>query len=108
SRRFLGSRSPLGSGGAHARPRARVFLLQDLQAPPAHEAHSEGRFNHYGQSVFYLGGTQRAALRETVDITGAERVAWLQEFSLSAIENILDLRVKDWSDELAHRSSRSD
>jgi hypothetical protein len=79
---------------------ARVFLLQDLQPPPRHEARSEGRFNHYGQSVFYLGGTQRAALRETVDITGAERVAWLQEFLFGAIENILDLRVKDWSEEL--------
>lgn len=65
---------------------ARVFMLQDLQPPPAHEARSEGRFNHYGQSVFYLGGTQRAALRETVDINGEERVAWLQEFSVGEIE----------------------
>lgn len=79
---------------------ARVFILQDLQPPPAHEARSEGRFNHYGQSVFYLGGTQRAALRETVDINGEDRVAWLQEFGFSEIENILDLLVKDWSEEL--------
>lgn len=79
---------------------ARVFVLQDLQPPPAHEARAEGRFNHYGQSVFYLGGTQRAALRETVDVNGDDRVAWLQEFAVGEIPNILDLRVKDWNEEL--------
>lgn len=79
---------------------ARAFTVQDLQPPPPGMAAAEGRFNHYGQSVFYLGGTQRAALRETIDIHGVDRVAWLQEFSCGDIENILDLRVKDWSEEL--------
>jgi hypothetical protein len=80
---------------------ARVFEVHDLQAPPAREAAAEGRFNHYGQAVFYLGATQRAALREVIDIEGPDRVAWLQEFSFGDIENVLDLRVKDWSEELA-------
>jgi|GEM_PF-3185441 len=79
---------------------ARVFVLQDLQPPPAYEARAEGRFNHYGQSLFYLAGTQRAVLRETVEVSGNERVAWLQEFAFGEVENILDLRVKDWSEEL--------
>lgn len=51
--------------------------------------------------TFYLGGTQRAALRETVDVNGDDRVAWLQEFAIGEIDNILDLRVKDWSEELS-------
>jgi hypothetical protein len=79
---------------------ARVFTLDDLQPPPPRQAAAEGRFNHYGQAVFYLGATQRAALRETIDIHGVDRVAWLQEFSIGPIENVLDLRVKDWSEEL--------
>jgi hypothetical protein len=80
---------------------ARVFTLADLQPPPSREATAEGRFNHYGQAVFYLGGTQRAALREIIDIDGVDRVAWLQEFSFGEIQNILDLRIKDWTEELA-------
>ena len=80
---------------------ALVFTLQDLKAPPHGKATSEGRFNHYGQSVFYLGETQRAALREIIDISGTDRVGWVQEFAIGEIPNILDLRIKDWSEELA-------
>jgi hypothetical protein len=80
---------------------ARVFSLKDLQPPPPRQAAAEGRFNHFGQAVFYLGGTQRAALRETVDVKAEDRVAWLQEFLIGEIANVLDLRVKDWSETIA-------
>lgn len=66
---------------------ARVFSLKDLQPPPPRQAAAEGRFNHFGQAVFYLGGTQRAALRETVDVKAEDRVAWLQEFLIGEIAN---------------------
>lgn len=79
---------------------ARAFTLDDLQAPPQGKAEAEGRFNHYGQSVFYLGATQRAALREIIDISGVDRVGWLQEFAIGEIPNVLDLRIKDWSEDL--------
>jgi hypothetical protein len=79
---------------------ARVFTLADLQPPPHGEAAAEGRFNHYGQSVCYLGATQRAALREIIDISGIDRVGWVQEFTIGEISNVLDLRIKDWSEEL--------
>ena len=79
---------------------ARVFTSADLQAPPQGEAAAEGRFNHYGQSVFYLGATQRAALREIIDIAGVDRFGWVQEFAVAELPNVLHLRIKDWSEEL--------
>ncbi len=49
---------------------------------------SEGRFNHFGQRVFYLSESAEGAIKET--LTDDERVGWIQRFVVKA-DNIIDL-----------------
>ncbi|HEV2147429.1 MAG TPA: RES family NAD+ phosphorylase [Longimicrobiaceae bacterium] len=71
---------------------ARVFGPMDLNPPPPRHAHAEGRFNHYGQSVFYLAESEQAALQETLNADAGEGFAWVQQFDLPVLQDILDLR----------------
>ena len=71
---------------------ARVFGPADLNPPSPRDARAEGRFNHYGQSVFYLAESEQAALRETLDADAGEGFAWVQQFDLPVLQDILDLR----------------
>lgn len=71
---------------------ARVFSVADLRPPSPRDARAEGRFNHFGQSVFYLAESEQAALRETLDPEAGEGFAWVQQFDLPALSDILDLR----------------
>ncbi len=48
---------------------------------------SEGRFNHFGQRVFYLSESAEGAIKET--LADDERVGWIQRFIVTA-DNILD------------------
>jgi len=61
--------------------------IEDMYPPRFPEA--EGRFNHYGQSVFYLASTAEAAMIEILD--KGECLAWVQQFSIKEISNLLDL-----------------
>lgn len=49
---------------------------------------SEGRFNHFGQRVFYLAESADGAIKETLD--DDEIVGWIQRFIINS-NNILDL-----------------
>lgn len=51
---------------------------------------SEGRFNHYGQSVFYLSSAPNAAAEEVLDLQ-TEDLAWIQMFRIKNTPGILDL-----------------
>lgn len=51
---------------------------------------SEGRFSHYGQSVFYLASEPFAAAVEVLDIQ-KEDLAWIQKIKIDKIPNILNL-----------------
>lgn len=71
---------------------ARVFRAEDMAPPPPKDARAEGRFNHYGQSTFYLSKSDQAALAETLKQTAGEGFAWVQQFNLPDMDDILDLR----------------
>jgi hypothetical protein len=69
---------------------AKLMSTQDMYPPdPYKNAIPEGRFNHFGQRVFYLAASQEGAAREVLDED--EMLVWLQEFRLKNFENILDL-----------------
>jgi hypothetical protein len=48
----------------------------------------EGRFNHFGQSVFYLANSEVGAAKEALEEPGE---VWLQKFRIEKATNILDL-----------------
>lgn len=61
--------------------------IEDMYPPRFPEA--EGRFNHYGQSVFYLASTAEAAMIEILHKD--ECLAWVQQFCIKEVSNLLDL-----------------
>jgi len=75
---------------------SKIFTTEDMLPPnPENIAVSEGRFNHYGQSHWYLGNSK--------DLCGAECshkkncVLWFQKIYIKSASNILDL-AKDYID----------
>ena len=56
---------------------------------------SEGRFNHFGQRVFYLAESAEGAVKETLEED--EMVGWIQEFSIYS-DNILDLSAEPFGE----------
>ncbi len=59
----------------------------DLGPPPATRA--EGRFNHYGQTVFYLASTRPGACAETAEARRA--IIWVQRWRVRRFRGLLDL-----------------
>lgn len=49
---------------------------------------SEGRFNHFGQRVFYLANSEQGAAKEALENPGD---VWLQKFQIIRATKILDL-----------------
>jgi hypothetical protein len=79
---------------------SREFTVQDMLPPPPDKAKSEGRFNHYGQVVFYLASTAEAALAETLDKEKGDIIGWVQQFQIVELPRVLDLTDPDfWSGE---------
>ena len=66
---------------------AKRFTHKDLM-PPKH-SNKEGRFNHFGQSCFYLASTKEAAQIEALE--KREHLSWIQQFKILKINSILDL-----------------
>jgi len=74
--------------------KGRLFTAEDITPPdPELMAIPEGRYNHFGQQVFYLAANEDAAMLETLQGEGG--VAWVQKFLVSKADNILDLQ-PDW------------
>jgi RES domain len=63
------------------------FGTRDLGPPPATRA--EGRFNHYGQTVFYLASSQYGACAETVQ--RRRGIVWVQRWRVRRFRRLLDL-----------------
>lgn len=68
----------------------KIFTQKDMLPPnPADVAISEGRFNHYGQSHWYLG--------DSIELCGSEcthlndNALWFQKINIIKAEKILDL-----------------
>ncbi len=69
------------------------FSHKDMTAPnPEQVPISEGRFNHYGQSHFYLAKTDFGAAKELLAMTD-EKLVWMQNVSIRKATSILDVRV---------------
>lgn len=67
------------------------FSSQDLVPPdPDNVQIPAGRYNHPGRAQWYLASEPEAAVAE---VTGKnEQIAWVQDFRIGRLENILDLR----------------
>lgn len=59
----------------------------EMGPPPANW--SEGRFNHHGQTVFYLASTAEGACAETAPCPGC--ILWVQRFRVRGLAGLLDL-----------------
>ena len=75
------------------------FGARDMRPPSKRRAVSEGRFNHFGQRVFYLSADPETALAETLDCQRKEVLGWVQRFRMPAVSDVLDLIGPDWYDE---------
>jgi hypothetical protein len=60
-----------------------------LGPPPA--TWSEGRFNHFGQTVFYLASTEQGACAETLPPGARRAIIWVQRFRVRRFDGLLDL-----------------
>lgn len=58
---------------------------------------AEGRFNHYGQRVFYLANSAEGAAYESLEKPGD---VWIQKFRIKKAINILDLTVDPVREEI--------
>jgi hypothetical protein len=76
-----------------------VPALPDFYPPDPNECPvSEGRFNHRGQSSFYLAGDKYGAVTEVMG--EEETTAWVQKFRVKDIKRILDLTHEEgWAEE---------
>jgi len=71
---------------------SKPLTTQDLMPPGKRYAHSEGRFSHFGQSVFYLSNSPQAALAEILNRKAGEKFGWIQKFKILDAGQIIDLR----------------
>ena len=66
-----------------------IFTQKDMFAPPQTAVIKEGRFNHYGQSHFYLGNSEYLCAAECSHNKNC--ICWMQKIKIKEIDNILDL-----------------
>lgn len=79
-----------------ARPVAsdKVYENRDMSAPPVGVAR-DGRYHHSGQSVLYIADSKETAIGEISEDYYQPGVVWIQEYEVSGIDKVLDLR-SDW------------
>ncbi|MCR5290704.1 MAG: RES domain-containing protein [Treponema sp.] len=68
---------------------SKIFNKKDMFPPPQNVAITEGRFNHYGQSHFYLGESENLCASECSHNESC--ICWMQRIRIKEINNILDL-----------------
>ncbi len=71
-----------------------VLKSDDFLAPPIGLS-QEGRFNHSGQSYFYIADSKETAIYEVI-YNDNPTLLWLQQFNIKPISDILDLSF-DWN-----------
>lgn len=74
---------------------ARDFDPSDMLPPPPRLARAEGRYNHFGQAVFYLASSPEGATREVLETRKRDVLAWVQPFRVKNLSSILDLTESD-------------
>lgn len=71
----------------------KLFSREDMRAPnPEMVAIGEGRFNHYGQSHYYLADSEIGAAKELLAFSD-EKLVWMQSVLIISTGPILDVRV---------------
>lgn len=71
-----------------------LILPDDMKAPKQNEhLINEGRFNHYGQSHFYLANSDFGAAKEILAFSN-EKFVWLQIIQILSARSILDVRIR--------------
>lgn len=77
--------------GYRARSRNSVInSSKDMYPPdPASIKINEGRFNHFGQRMFYIANSEEGAAKEALDKEGE---VWIQKFKLKQATKIIDSR----------------
>jgi hypothetical protein len=68
---------------------SRIMSNEDFLAPPIGKS-EEGRFNHSGQSHFYISDDKETAIYESLGVDEPSLI-WIQKFELTTIDNVLDL-----------------
>ena len=66
-----------------------IFTQKDMCPPPQTATIPEGRFNHYGQSHFYLGNSEYLCVAECSHNKSC--ICWMQKIKIKEIDNVLDL-----------------
>lgn len=67
-----------------------IFTIKDMLPPDAEQVSvGEGRFNHHGQSHYYLGSSPDLCLLEIT--SSANAMCWVQEISIAKLPKIIDL-----------------
>jgi RES domain len=73
---------------------ARRYSLHDLRPPNPNDVRiPDGRFNHSSKAHWYLASDSQAAIMEV--IAESDAFAWVQEWRIERLENVLDLRAWD-------------
>lgn len=72
---------------------SKILNRDDFLAPPVGKP-QEGRFNHSGQSHFYIADSEETSIAECLPANNPS-LLWMQEFTFNKIDNILDLSY-DW------------
>jgi len=79
---------------------ATPMTIDDLRLPdPNKHEIREGRFNHFGQACWYLADDSKAAASEATSLS--DRLAWVQEWKIEHIHDVLDLRAWQAEDDRA-------
>lgn len=68
---------------------SKIFNKEDMFPPPQDVIIPEGRFNHYGQSHFYLGESENLCASECSHNKSC--ICWMQKIKIKEMDNILDL-----------------
>lgn len=68
---------------------SRIYTKNDMMPPPKTAIISEGRFNHYGQSHFYMGESEYLCASECSHNQSC--ICWMQKIKINKIDKILDL-----------------
>ncbi len=77
----------------------KTLTSYDFDPPdPTKQSIQEGRYNHFGQAVFYLAKNSHGAAIEVAD--EHDTMAWVQKFRICKIPQIMDLSCNEkWADD---------
>jgi hypothetical protein len=70
-----------------------VFEHNDMLNPSPEKTIPEGRFNHFGQSHWYLGNSEALCAHEISGRDKEKELLWMQKIKIKQLLNVLDVSV---------------